>query len=160
VILDNEHRATKEHEMRKWIAGAAVVVALVGAGGSVAAAASPAPARPAASSQTTPLSQAKGRHKGVRRTILRGAIKVSAQTIGIPPKELAADLKAGQSVADVAAAHNVDKQKVIDALVTAADKRIDTALSKGKINQQRADRLKARVPAAAAKFVDHHRTTK
>ena len=145
--------------MRKWIAGAAAVLTLTGAGGAVAAASSSTGARPTLAAQTTQTA-ATAKGKNVRRLVVRGAIRVSARTIGITPKELATDLKNGQSVADVAAAHNVDKQKVIDALVAAADKRIDTAASKGKLTPERAATLKSKVPAAAAKFVDHHRTPK
>lgn len=180
--------------MHKWIAGAAVVVALTGAGSAVAATATGAVAAPASTTQTAPPSQnAQAReaklkarldklvasHKitqaqedavikkfeagdgkqfrAIVRSSLKGAVKVSAKTIGIPAKELAGDLKAGQSVGDVAAAHNVPKQNVVDALVAAGDKRIDTALGKGKITTQQDAALKAKVPALAAKFVDHHK---
>lgn len=182
--------------MRKWIAGTAAAMALVGTVGGLAvpSLADAAPV-PVVSTQTPPppshaqaaydklkarldkavaagkITQAQedkvlqrfqnGQGKAFRRfAVVQGAIRVSAKTIGIKPKDLTTELRTGKSVADVAAEHHVDRQKVLDALVAAGDKRIDTALSKGNLTPQQANALKARVPAAAAKFIDHKRTPK
>lgn len=47
----------------------------------------------------------------------REMIAVAAETLGITPAELVAELKAGKSVADVASERDVPIQDVIDALV-------------------------------------------
>jgi transposase-like protein len=47
----------------------------------------------------------------------RAEVQVAAKTIGIPPADLRAAVKGGQTVAQVAQAHNVQPQTVIDAVV-------------------------------------------
>ena len=70
---------------------------------------------------------------------------VVANAIGISETDLITALKSGQSIAQVAAAHNVDVQKVIDALVAAAKDNIAAALKAGKITQAQADQANANV---------------
>jgi len=145
--------------MRKLLTTAAVSAALVG-GGIAAAATSilPAYAQSQTPTQSQPAdgSQTQGRHPHARQA-LKEAIKTSADTIGISPQDLAKELKGGKSIADVAKEHNVDPQKVIDALVAKADARIDKAVQDGKLTQDKADKLKAKVPDMAAKLVNAHR---
>lgn len=152
--------------MRKWIAGAAVAAALIGGGSAIAVASTSSSGH---SSTTTtvasppPPTPAKGKHgkhdKGAMkpRELLKGAVEVSAKTIGVDPKELVGDLKAGQSVSDVATAHNVDPQKVIDALVADGNNKIDQAVTAKKITPEQATKIKAKLPALAAKFVNRHK---
>jgi hypothetical protein len=64
-------------------------------------------------------------HTGRLRRAGNRLVAVAAKAIGITPKELRADLKNGQSVADVAKAHNVDPQTVIDALTKVGDQRVE-----------------------------------
>ena len=49
------------------------------------------------------------------------AFKTAADTIGISPTDLLAAMKGGHSIADVATAHDVDPQTVIDAVINALD---------------------------------------
>lgn len=157
--------------MRKWIAGTALAALLTAGGAGVALAQSspgPSTSNPPATTPAPPANQAghpKARtaarhHRLLVRRFLRGAVKASAKTIGIPPKELLQDLKGGQSVADVARAHDVDPQKVIDTLVSDANTRIDKAVHNGHLTQKQADALKKRMPTAAEKFVNFHRKPK
>ncbi len=67
-------------------------------------------------------------------------LEVAATTLGVTTEELRTQLKAGKSLADVAEAEGVDKQTLIDALVTAGEKRLDEA--------------KAALPELVAKVVD------
>ena len=92
-----------------------------------------------------------------RKEIRKEAIESAAKTIGIPADELRADLKAGQSVAEVATAKGVDPQAVVSAWVTGADAKIDQAVTDGKLTQAQADKAKAKVPTIAAKLVDAHK---
>jgi hypothetical protein len=159
--------------MRSWIVGGALAALLTAGGAGVALAQSnpspsttnPPPATseaPGANQQNQPGStkDCPGPRRGPRPVdrLLRGAVKASAKVIGIQPKELAQDLKNGQSVADVAKAHNVDPQKVIDTLVTDANARVDEAVKNGNLTQKRADALKKRIPDAVDKFVNHRRS--
>jgi DNA-binding phage protein len=67
-------------------------------------------------------------------------LEVAAKTLGITTEELRTQLEAGKSLADVAKAEGVDKQKLIDALVKAGEARLDEA--------------KATLPDRVAKLVD------
>lgn len=61
-----------------------------------------------------------------------------ASTIGITVDQLRTELGTDKSVADVAKAHGVDPQKVIDALVADATTHIDQAVTDGKITAAQA----------------------
>lgn len=64
---------------------------------------------------------------------------VAAKAIGISEADLTTALQGGKSMADVAKAHNVDVQKVIDALVADKKDEIAAALKAGTITQAQAD---------------------
>jgi len=93
----------------------------------------------------------------MQRRILAGAVRVAAQTIGVDPSDIVTAHRHGRSVADVARAHDVDPQTVIDAVVAAANDRIDTAVANGKLDAAQAARLRARVPGLAERFANAHR---
>ena len=61
-----------------------------------------------------------------------------ASTIGITVDQLRTELGTDKSVADVAKAHGVDPQKVIDALVADATTHIDQAVTDGKLTAAQA----------------------
>jgi hypothetical protein len=79
---------------------------------------------------------------------------VAASTIGVTVDELRSALESGQSVADVANAHGVDPQKVIDALVADAQSKIDERVASGDLTQEQADEIKADLPDRIADFVN------
>lgn len=54
-------------------------------------------------------------------------LEVAATTLGLSTDELRTQLEAGKSLAQVAEAQGVDKQKLIDALVAAGEKQLDEA---------------------------------
>jgi uncharacterized protein (DUF433 family) len=89
-----------------------------------------------------------------RHRVVKAAIAVSAQTIGITPEALRQAMVAGHSVAQVATAHGVDPKTVVAALVTAGTARIDKAVANHRLDKARAAKLKARLPTAAQRFVD------
>src|SRR4051794_1052388 len=147
--------------MKKLIASISVAAAL-GGGAFALNTISPAGAQsaPTASeSQSAPEhaapSGAHARRRARRHRALRAAVKVSADTIGIPPGELVQDLRNGQSIAQVAEVHNVTTQSVIDALVNAGSARVDKAVAAGKITAERGDKIKARLPKLAERIVNH-----
>ena len=122
-----------------------------------AAQSNPATESQASPAATRPDAEAQARRHGRRARVVRGAIKVSADTIGIPKADLVAALKDGQSIAQVAEAHNVPTQTVIDALVNAGSTKVDKAVAAGKITQARGDAIKARLPQVAERIVNHVR---
>jgi uncharacterized protein (DUF433 family) len=89
-----------------------------------------------------------------RAQLVAAAVTISAKTIGITPQALRQALASGQSVAQVATAHSVSPTTVVNALVTAGNTRIDTAVANHHLSTARAAKLKARLPKAAQRFVD------
>ncbi len=94
------------------------------------------------------------KHAAARQKIVelgKKAIADAAGVIGISPKELAQDMRNGQTIAQVAG----DKtQAVTDKLTADAQAAIDKALADGKITQQQHDRLSANVGKAVSHFVN------
>jgi hypothetical protein len=98
-----------------------------------------------------------GRHGPGGRGFLHAGLETVASTIGITEDELRAELQDGKTIAAVATAHDVDPQKVIDAVVAAATKRIDAAVASDDLTQARADELKADLEDHATRFVNETR---
>jgi len=92
-----------------------------------------------------------------RRELRVEAGKTIAATIDISIDELRTGLQGGQSIAEIATAHNVDPQAVVTALTDQANARISQAVTDGKLTQERADRAKAKVPTVVGRVMDHHR---
>jgi hypothetical protein len=64
------------------------------------------------------------------------------------------EVRAGKTIAQVATAHNVDPQRVVDALVQAAKQKIEAARTAGKITAERAAKLEEGATARIAKLVN------
>ena len=72
------------------------------------------------------------------------ALEEAAGALGIDTDALREALRDGQSIADIAAEQGVELQTVIDALVAAAEERLDEAVAAGDIDaEQAAERLAA-----------------
>lgn len=108
--------------------------------------------------------QAKAVKEGVRgearalgKRVVKGrkaVLETSATAIGIAPEALKEALKGGQSIAQVAKAHGVDPQKVVDALVAAGNAKVDEAVKAGKVPAERAGKIKQRLPKVAKRIVE------
>jgi hypothetical protein len=79
---------------------------------------------------------------GPRHELREEGLETAAATIGITADELRTALQDGSSIADVATAHDVDPQAVIDALVAEATARIDQAVADGRLDSDRAEEMK------------------
>ena len=90
-----------------------------------------------------------------RKAVARDTVQINARTIGVTPKVLVSTLRSGQSIAEVAQNHNVDAQTVVNALVQAADTKVDTAVTNGKLTSAQATKIEAALPGAVTKIVDH-----
>jgi len=88
----------------------------------------------------------------------RALVGFVAKTIGITRVELRDGLKSGQSIADIAGAHNVDVQTLVNAIVTKVDQRVDQAVQNGRITSQRGDTIKSKVPDRVNTLVNRHFT--
>ena len=113
----------------------------------------------AATPTTTSTPAAKAHHSKLHQ-LRHHEFVVAANTIGVKPAELRSDIKAGQSVADVATAKGVSVDTVVNAVVKDASDKIDQAVTNGKLTQAKADTAKAKLPATVTKLVNAHRTTK
>jgi hypothetical protein len=141
--------------LKKLVAPVVIGGALLGgvAAGGTAYAAAP------TNSATTPSHAGKGPLRtwvrAHRKELRKAGLTVSAKAIGITPQALAADLKAGNSIAGVASQHNVNPQTVVTALVNAADARVNQAVTAGKLTSTQASNIESRLPTTVTKIVDH-----
>ncbi len=77
----------------------------------------------------------------------------AAKAIGIRPADLKREL-AGKSLAQVAQAHNVSRDALVQALTASSAARIDQARGDGKLGADQAAKLKARLAGLVTKLVD------
>jgi hypothetical protein len=61
----------------------------------------------------------------------RGAMRLAADAIGVPRRELRAELDAGRTLAEVAADHGVDPEAVVDAILSRTRARVTTLVNGG-----------------------------
>lgn len=66
-----------------------------------------------------------------------------AKAIGISESDLTTALRSGKTIAQVAKAHGVATQKVIDALVTDGKTKVAAAVKAGRLTQAQADKIQA-----------------
>jgi ribosomal protein S20 len=87
----------------------------------------------------------------------RSLMQSAASTIGLELSVLIEQVRAGQTIAEVAAAKGVAPQTVIDNAVAAANAQIDEAEANGTISAEKAAALKARAAAGVARVVNEGR---
>jgi len=134
--------------MRKSVAAAAVAGSLLAGAGAGAILFGPLSAGAQSTTTTTPSADSKpdGRADHGRRHEAVSDLSVAATAIGISEADLKTALGGGQSLAAVAKAHDVDPQKVIDALVADAKSELDAAVKAGDLTQTQADAKSADLP--------------
>ena len=142
--------------MKKLLATSALALTLAGTGAlGIASAAG------ASTTTSTPTATAPAHHglatwlRDHRHAVRAAVVSTSATAIGVTPQDLVTELKGGSSIAQVAAAHNVSSQTVVDSLVKVGDAKVASVASAGKISAARAQAIEARLPTAAAKVVAH-----
>src|SRR4051812_7792396 len=81
----------------------------------------------------------------LRRHARRAGFRIAAETIGVAPKDLAAAVKGGTSIATVAQQHQVEPQAVVAAVLSAAGEKLDAAVAKGRLDADRAAKIKDRL---------------
>ncbi|MDH3294935.1 MAG: hypothetical protein OER95_11520 [Acidimicrobiia bacterium] len=84
-------------------------------------------------------------HRGLRGRVKAFTADVVTDTLDMSVEELWEALAGGKSLAEVAVDQGVAAEDLEAALLTAAEDRIDEALAKGRIDQERADEMKARM---------------
>jgi len=76
--------------------------------------------------------------------------QVLSTTLGMSGEEIRAALRAGQSINDLAIARGIDPAVVSDALTQPFDSRLDALVTEGRLTQEQADQVKARLDAFVA----------
>ena len=124
---------------RKILGAAAFSLAL--AGGGAAGALLGTPSLSSAQDETTETTAAES---GTPRLDHHGArLTAAADAIGISEDDLRTALEGGQSIAQVAAANDVDAQTVIDAMVAEANAHLDAAVADGELTEVEAAQRQA-----------------
>jgi hypothetical protein len=132
----------------KKILATLVTAVVLGAGGlAVASAATP-------GAKTDAPTTAEGAQPKAHAGARKAAFKAAAAAIGLSPADLLKEMKGNHSIADVAEAHHVEAQTVIDAVVKTLDARIQQALTDGKIDNAQATKLTAAVAKRAPQLVN------
>jgi uncharacterized protein (DUF433 family) len=72
----------------------------------------------------------------------------------VSPQDLAGQIRGGKTVAAVATEHDVDPNSVVNAVVAALTQQIDQAAAQGKVDGNRADQAKQKLPNFANRFVN------
>jgi hypothetical protein len=85
------------------------------------------------------------KHKALVARIAKARIGAAAKYLGMTPQELRAARQSGQSLAQIAAAQGKSVDGLVAAIVAPAKARAATAVSDGRLTQQRADELIARL---------------
>lgn len=95
-----------------------------------------------------------GRGPGGHGMMLGRGLDTVADALGVTDAELRSALEEGMSIADVAEDQGVDVQEVVDALVAAATERLDQAVEDGRLEEDRAEEIKAALPQRVAAMVE------
>jgi hypothetical protein len=85
---------------------------------------------------------------------LAAGLDEAAEAIGITSEELRAALRDGSTIAEVAEANDVEVQGVVDALVAAAESRLDQAVEDGRLSEAEAEERAADLPERIGALVD------
>jgi ribosomal protein S20 len=138
-------------DMKKLVATVALAGAITAGTAGVAFAADG-----TATAPTDPSAQTAKGHPRLRLAVRRAAGKVVADTLGVSRADLRTALKTGQTITDYATSLGKDPQTVTDALVNAANTKLDQLVADGTLQQDRADTIKAKVPARVDKIMNRH----
>jgi ribosomal protein S20 len=81
-------------------------------------------------------------------------LEAAAQALGLSEDDLRTRLREGNTIAQVAQAQGVDVQTVIDAMVAAANARIDQEVQEGELTAEEANERKANLPESITRLVN------
>ena len=98
-----------------------------------------------------------GGKPGSEHRLGKASLNVAADAIGISAQNLLKELRNGKTIAQVALAHNVPVQNVINEMVAAANAAIDKAAAEGKIKPENVAKAKEKALAAITKLVTEGR---
>jgi polyhydroxyalkanoate synthesis regulator phasin len=73
-----------------------------------------------------------------------GLFREAAEIIGITPQALRDGLRAGKTLAELAASNGIDAAELVDRLASALDDKLADAVTDGRITQEQADQINER----------------
>jgi hypothetical protein len=82
-------------------------------------------------------------------------VKVVVETVGGTKQDLLAALKKGETISDYATSLGKDPKAVVDALIAAADTKVDQQVAANRITAARGATIKSKVPDRINKLVTH-----
>lgn len=138
--------------MRKMLSIASAGLALIAITGSAFAANNITTATTTTSATPQAASAQHGQHFKQNRNQFKDQKLLSL--LNIDAQTLKQELKAGKSLADIAAEKKVSEQQVIDLLVSEATQKLDQAVQSGKLTQDKADKTKANLADHIKKVVE------
>jgi phage antirepressor YoqD-like protein len=80
----------------------------------------------------------------------------AAKALNITTAELQTQLRSGQTLAQLAQAHNTTEQAVVNAALAAAKTQLDQAVSAGTLTQTQADAIYAQIQAKGSNLLAPH----
>jgi hypothetical protein len=83
-----------------------------------------------------------------------GGLDAAATYLGLTEAQLRAQLESGKSLADVAKAQNKSADGLVQALVDSAQKKLDAAVSSGRLTRSQADSILAGLKSHVSDFVN------
>src|SRR5262245_647907 len=83
-----------------------------------------------------------------------GSLDAAAEAIGVDTIDLAAALRDGDTIADVALAHDVPVSDVVDAVVTSEQERLERLVDDGMLTRDQAETLTENLRERASDFVN------
>ena len=104
---------------------------------------------------TTALLEATPDHPRMLHRGARKGLETAAEVIGVDPVVLAAALRDGSTIAEVAAEHGVEVQVVIDAMVADASEKLNEAVADGRITEEQASERLAKLTERVTDHVNN-----
>ena len=83
--------------------------------------------------------------RGWRVRALGGIVSSVAETLDMTPSEIFQGLRQGQSLAEIGESKGVSADTLKSAILTAAGEKLDQAVANGKLTQEQADKITARL---------------
>jgi uncharacterized protein YidB (DUF937 family) len=97
-----------------------------------------------------------GRLAGLGR-LLRSAVDAVSDTLDMTPREILGELRDGQSLAELAEAQGVPREELKAVITTEVQGTLDQAVAEGRLTQERADEIMARLNENIDKVLDWER---
>jgi uncharacterized protein YidB (DUF937 family) len=90
----------------------------------------------------------------VQRAVARGIVRQVSEATGLEVSDVVDQLQGGASIADILTANGVDVDAFIGDVIARAEERLNRAVANGRITQERADEMLARLTERLPELVN------